>query len=179
MLLQAAAALVATFVASTQEAIRAATRGFTAVALIAAHRAAHDATSRHAALAAALARRLNDEEASRLRAQDPLTHAQLPATPPVAAAAEVTAVDVRDAAAAALAAHVRLQAAALQHADSDGCRSLRQWHGVGYLLVWESLLSTAGNELGMLDDFWFAAAALPVFRCALLCLLSHERRGTM
>ena len=103
VLLQASAALVATFVASAQDAIRAATRCYSAVALVAAQRAYHEAAARHHALAAALAR-------------------QETATVPKPHSA-VSDADVQAAAAAALTCHVRLQAALLQHADGEGCRS--------------------------------------------------------
>ena len=82
MLLQAAAALVATFIASAQEAIRQATRSFTATALVAAHFAYNDAFARHRALAAALVKQDMNLVASRARAQDPLANVHVPHAPP-------------------------------------------------------------------------------------------------
>ncbi|CAE7549095.1 INPP4A [Symbiodinium sp. KB8] len=52
--------------------------------------------------------------------------------------------------------------------NAEGYLTLRQYADVGFLLIWESLLSTQGKELGMLDDFQVCGAVEPMHES--LCL---------
>ena len=88
----------------------------------------------------------------------------------VSAAAGATAV-AADSPSASNEASIRalqLRHAQLSHDASEAMRSLRQWQAIGYPLTWQSLLSCAGKERGMLDDMRYAAAAASLVRFLLV-----------
>ncbi|KDO29116.1 hypothetical protein SPRG_06172 [Saprolegnia parasitica CBS 223.65] len=52
---------------------------------------------------------------------------------------------------------------ALSPSTRDGMAVLRQWTSIGFLVQWESLVSSQGHELRMLSDAWVAIKTLERF----------------